>query len=213
MSTLNNLFDNTGAPTLTKDQSPGEVREGIITSWDLVQATKFQSTELDFDKNGNPKMQLRIDLSTNYQTDAEDNGDRCLYIKTWYSGQQQAFAEAIKATGLDTDGAVTVGTFVQVTFKGKKTVKTKTGSQFEENDYEFTLTPPAGAPTTPAPASSPVPAQQAAPASAPAAPTATEGAPADPAEMIAAGWTDQQIIDAVPGLSADVVSWLRGQAA
>lgn len=222
------LFQGGGSPTLTKDMTPGEVREGIVISTPLAQqATKFQSSELDFFANGDPKMQIKFDVSTELQTDPEDTGDRTAYIKTWGS-QSRAFEEAVRAAGhTKVSEAITPGTIVRVTYKGKQTVKTRNGTSFEENGYEYEIVPatqpgqaqpaPAAAPVAqqapaaqaPA-AAAPAPAQAAAPAAAaPAAPAAT--APGNPAEMIAAGWTDDQITQAVPGLTPEVVAWLRTQ--
>lgn len=224
------LFQGGGAPTLTKDMTPGEVREGIVISAPLaLQATKFQSSELDFFSNGDPKMQIKFDVSTELQTDPEDTGDRTVYIKTWGS-QSRAFEDAVRAAGhTKVSEAITPGTVVRVTYKGKQTVKTRNGTSFEENGYEYEIVPatqpgqalpapaaapvaqqapaaPAQAPAAAAPA--PAPAASPAPAAAPAA-----AAPSNPAEMIAAGWTDDQITQAVPGLTAEVIAWLRTQQA
>lgn len=218
------LFQGGGSPTFTKDMSPGEIREGIVIAAPVaVQATKFQSSELDFFTNGDPKMQIRFEVSTDQQNDADDTGDRTVYVKTWGS-QARLFEEAVRTAGCEkVSQAITPGTVVQVTFKGKQTVKTKNGSSFEENAYEYAITPanapaapapaPAAAPVAqqaPAPAAAPAPAP--APAAAPAAaPAPAAAAPSNPAEMIAAGWTDEQISQAVPGLTPDVIAWLRSQ--
>ena len=218
------LFQGGGSPTLTKDMTPGEVREGIVISAPLAQqATKFQSSELDFFSNGDPKMQIKFDVSTELQTDPEDTGDRTVYVKTWGS-QSRAFEDAVRNSGhAKVSEAITPGTIVRVTYKGKQTVKTRNGSSFEENGYEYEIVPatqpgqaqPASAaaqvqqaPAAPAPATA-APAPQA-PAAAPA-PAAPAAAPSNPAEMIAAGWTDDQITAQVPGLTAEVVAWLRTQ--
>lgn len=218
------LFQGGGSPTFTKDMTPGEVREGIVISTPLAQqATKFQSSELDFFSNGDPKMQIKFEVSTELQTDAEDTGDRTVYVKTWGS-QSRAFEEAVRAAGhTKVSEAITPGTVVRVTYKGKQTVKTRNGSSFEENGYEYEIVPAAQPGQAPAPAAAAqqapaAPAPAAAPAQAPAAPAttpapATAAAPSNPAEMIAAGWTDEQITAAVPGLTAEVVAWLRTQQA
>lgn len=212
------LFNGSANPTFTKDMTPGEIREGIVLAAPTaVQATKFQSQELDFWPNGDPKMQLRIEMATEYQLDADDQGDRTLYVKTW-GGPSRAFTEAVLATGFAKVSEVVVpGTVIRVTFKGKQQVRSKNGSTFEENAYEYAITPGSAAqgPATPAPAATATaapapPAPAPAPSAAPAAPAAP--APTNPAEMIAAGWTDQQITQAVPGLTADVITWLRTQA-
>lgn len=222
------LFQGGGSPTLTKDMTPGEVREGIVITAPLAQqATKFQSSELDFFSNGDPKMQIKFEVSTELQTDAEDTGDRTVYVKTWGS-QSRAFEEAVRAAGhTKVSEAITPGTVVRVTYKGKQTVKTRNGSSFEENGYEYEIVPAAqpgqatptaqqapvvqqspAAPVQAAPAAAP------APAPAPAAPAApAPAAPGNPADMIAAGWTDEQITAAVPGLTGEVVAWLRTQQA
>ena len=221
MNDVDALFQGGGSPTLTKDMTPGEVREGIVISTPLAQqATKFQSSELDFFTNGDPKMQIKFDVSTDLQTDPEDTGDRTVYIKTW-GNQSRAFEDAVRAAGhTKVSEAITPGTVVRVTFKGKQTVKTRNGTSFEENGYEYEIVPATQAAPAPAaaPAGQQAPAAQApaAAASAPAQATAPAAAPApaapsNPAEMITAGWTDDQITQAVPGLTAEVVAWLRTQ--
>ena len=198
---LNSMFGGNSALTLTKDMTVGEVRDGIITGWAHVPATKFGTNDPDFDREGNPKMLLRLDLTTQYQVDAEDTGDRALFVKEFYSGQNIAFGEAIQATGLSADALLVEGTFVQVTYKGKRAVKTKSGNQFEENDYEYELTPATNA----------SPEAQAPPAASKTPDVPAAAAPSNPAEMIAAGWSDAQITAQVPGLTPDVLAWLRSQ--
>ena len=210
------LFGGSSNPTFTKDMTPGEVREGIVIAAPVAQqTTKYQSSELDFFSNGDPKMQLRIELSTEYQIDADDQGDRTLYVKTW-GGQSRAFTEAVHAAGAaKVSEVITPGAIIRVTFKGRQTVKSKNGSTFDENSYEYAITPgsnsPALAVAAPAAQQAPAPAAPAPAAAAPAAPAAS--APGNPAEMIAAGWTDDQITSAVPGLTPDVLAWLRTQNA
>ena len=70
--------------------------QGTIIKTQMRQQTDFESGELLFWNDGNPRMQAVITLETEYQDDDEDDGLRNVYCK----GQmQQALAKAVRAAG------------------------------------------------------------------------------------------------------------------
>ena len=61
------------------------------------QQTKFGSQEPDFWPNGDPKMQILVDLQTNLRESADDDGERTLYVAS--KNMRRAIGEAIRAAG------------------------------------------------------------------------------------------------------------------
>ncbi len=76
------------------DSITGTVRQAPFEK----QQTKYGTNELDFWPNGDPKMAIVIPLSTSLREDAEDDGERAIYITS--SRQKRAIADAIRAAGL-----------------------------------------------------------------------------------------------------------------
>jgi hypothetical protein len=99
MSILGNHLAG-GSPFL-KWEIPGTTYTGVITSVELRQSRKFQSTDLDFWDDGSPKMQCLLGLATDYRDAAfdDDDGTRMLSINLW-SGQKKALVAACKAAGV-----------------------------------------------------------------------------------------------------------------
>ncbi|NLP82616.1 hypothetical protein HF576_02020 [Microbacterium sp. CFH 90308] len=61
------------------------------------QQTKFGSQEPDFWPNGDPKMQILVDLQTNEREDPNDDGTRTLYVAS--KNMKRAISDAIRAAG------------------------------------------------------------------------------------------------------------------
>lgn len=61
------------------------------------QQTKFGTQEPDFWPNGDPKMQILVDLKTDQRADASDDGERTLYVAS--KNMKKAIGEAIRAAG------------------------------------------------------------------------------------------------------------------
>ncbi|MFF7683126.1 hypothetical protein ACFZA2_10225 [Microbacterium sp. NPDC007973] len=61
------------------------------------QQTKFGTQEPDFWPNGDPKMQILVDLKTDQRVDASDDGERTLYVAS--KNMKRAIGEAIRAAG------------------------------------------------------------------------------------------------------------------
>lgn len=73
------------------------------------QQTKFGSQEPDFWPNGDPKMQILVDLQTDQRADMSDDGARTLYVAS--GNMKRAIGEAIRAAGapdLQPGGTLTV---------------------------------------------------------------------------------------------------------
>lgn len=73
------------------------------------QQTKFGSQDPDFWPNGDPKMQILVDLQTDQRADQNDDGTRTLYVAS--SNMKRAISEAIRTAGaadLQPGGVLTV---------------------------------------------------------------------------------------------------------
>jgi hypothetical protein len=61
------------------------------------QQTKFGSQEPDFWPNGDPKMQILVELQTTQREDPNDDGTRTLYVAS--KNMKRAISDAIRAAG------------------------------------------------------------------------------------------------------------------
>lgn len=61
------------------------------------QQTKYGTQEPDFWPNGDPKMQILIDLQTDRREDPQDDGERTLYVAS--KNMKRAISDAIRAAG------------------------------------------------------------------------------------------------------------------
>lgn len=61
------------------------------------QQTKFGSQDPDFWPNGDPKMQILVDLQTDRRDDPNDDGERTLYVAS--GNMKRAISDAIRAAG------------------------------------------------------------------------------------------------------------------
>jgi hypothetical protein len=61
------------------------------------QQTKFGTQEPDFYPNGDPKMQILVDLQTELREDANDDGERTLYVAS--KNMKRAIGQAIREAG------------------------------------------------------------------------------------------------------------------
>lgn len=102
------LFD-TGSKGV-KFTNPGDSITGTVTGNPREQqSTKFGSTDLDYWPNGDPKMQILVDLHTAERLDGDDDGDRTLYVSS--TAQKKAIGEAMRAAGasdIEKGGTLTV---------------------------------------------------------------------------------------------------------
>ncbi|OIU88633.1 hypothetical protein [Microbacterium sp. AR7-10] len=158
------------------------------------QQTKFGTQEPDFWPNGDPKMQILVNLQTTLREDGNDDGERTLYVAS--KNMKKAIGDAIRASGASD---VAAGGQLTVTFIGNDPNSKNPANPAKL--YQAQYTPGASAfaqPTaaTPAPAA----AQAAAPAAAPApqaVPQPVQAAPAPaaaPAAQQPGSWlTPEQI--------------------
>jgi hypothetical protein len=92
-------------------QSVGDKIVGFISRQPEVQQQRdFETGELKVWSDGNPMMQLRVVLSTDLRDpdDAEDSGERALYIR---GNMQRAIAQAVRAAsapGLEVGGKLLI---------------------------------------------------------------------------------------------------------
>jgi hypothetical protein len=81
-----------------KFDSIGVTHTGVVQSVPRErQQTKFGSQDPDFWPNGDPKMQILVDLKTDQRLDASDTGERTLYVAS--ANMKRAIGEAIRAAG------------------------------------------------------------------------------------------------------------------
>ncbi|MEQ6898986.1 hypothetical protein [Microbacterium sp. KR10-403] len=172
------------------------------------QQTKFGTNEADFWPNGDPKMQVLVPLKTSLRDDANDDGERTLYVASKH--MKQAIGQAIRAANV-----------ADVAPGGTLTVKYIGNSPDSKNPanpakmYAAQYTPPASAfagqpaaqPAQPAQQAQAAPAQYAAPqpAQQPAQAPAPVGTPGgltveqltQVGQLRAAGIPDETIATAV----------------
>lgn len=213
------------------DTPAGTTVSGTITGSDYRQVTDYSTKQPAFFPSGDPKMQIIINLHTNLRDNADDDGERSVYIPMW-GAKKYALLDAIKAAGMTSASeAFTPGNLFAATFVGEERKQGSTGS-YTEKIYRYEIRrgqqaaqavdqalQGGGSPWNQAQASAPAPApvQQAyqEPASAPQATPAPAPAGADPNQvqnLIKTGLTDQQIAAAL-GLDESVVSIVRSQMA
>lgn len=216
------------------DTPAGTTVSGTITGSDYRQVTDYSTKQPAFFPSGDPKMQIIINLHTNLRDNADDDGERSVYIPMW-GAKKYALLDAIKAAGMTSASeAFTPGNLFAATFVGEERKQGSTGS-YTEKIYRYEIRrgqqaaqavdqalqggSPWNQPQAPtaAPSPAPVPVQQAyqQPASAPQATPTPAPAGADPNQvqnLIKTGLTDQQIAAAL-GLDESVVSIVRSQMA
>jgi hypothetical protein len=207
---------NTSTGKGVKFQNPGDSVTGTVTRAPFEQqSTKFGSTELDFWPNGDPKMQILVPMQTQLRDDAEDDGERTLYVSS--TAQKRAIGDAITAAGVQD---VEVGGTLTITFTGFDPASKN--PQNPKKLYAASYLKPS---TPLATAGQPPVAQQAyqPPVQQQAAPPVQQQPPMQPIvdpnqelhdkarQLIGLGLSDEQITQAI-GLGADVLTQLRAGA-
>lgn len=116
----------------TGSSQPGASVTGTITGSREVGATEFGTGQPIISKfTGKQLMKTVITLQTTLHDDADDDGQRSVWIKQW-GDQARAFGAAVRDAGF-TPGE---GDVLTVTLKGTKT----TQSGFREKVWEYRLT-------------------------------------------------------------------------
>lgn len=155
------LFDSSNKGV--KFETVGAEIIGTITSTPTErQQTKFGTQEPDFWPNGDPKMQIVVNLQTALREDPNDTGERTLYVASKH--MKRAIGEAIRAANVSD---VAKGGVLTVKYIGNDPASKNPANPAKM--YAAAYTPPTSAFTTPtAPQVAPAAPQQ--PAQAPAAP-------------------------------------------
>lgn len=99
-----------------KFEAPGDTIEGQILSQKVQQVTKPDGTP-DFFRSGDPKWQILISLQTKLRDDADDDGIRTLYCKSFMMPAVRQAVQTAGAPELEDGGWLSV-TF---THEGEKT--------------------------------------------------------------------------------------------
>lgn len=198
-----------GRSAFTKNSPIGTQVTGTIINAFGQQRRDYVTGDPKTWGDGSPQMQIAISIQTSERLDADDDGIRGVYVKTW-GPQRDALLEAVRNTGRSKLNEVLVpGATFTAEFYG--TQPSKQGS--DEKLFRFTITPPNGldqaiaAPATAqAPAAAPA---AAAPAPVAATPTAApQETPAAKAKQLAALGVDHTLIAQQLGVDASVVPLL-----
>lgn len=203
------------------DTPAGTTVSGTITGSDYRQVTDYTTKQPSFFPSGDPKMQIIINIHTNLRDNADDDGERSIYIPMW-GAKKGALLDAIKAAGMTSASeAFADGNLFAATFVGEERKQGNTGS-YTEKVYRYEIrrgqqaaqaVDRALAGPSQVSASGPDPwATQQAPTPAPAPAPAGGADPAKVQDLIRTGLTDGQIAAAL-GLDASVVSIVRTQMA
>lgn len=164
------LFDSSSKGL--KFDTPGVSHTGTVQSAPRErQQTKFGTQEPDFYPNGDPKMQILVDLQTDYREDPNDTGERTLYVAS--KNMKRAIGQAIRDAGA---ADIVPGGVLTVTYVGNDPASKNPANPAKL--YQAQYTPPSSAfaaPEAAAPQAAPVAQPAAAPAPATAAPQAHAG--------------------------------------
>lgn len=219
LDSLDEVLSGGGAKSaFTKDSPVGTMVSGPILDATTAQIHDYVTGKPKTWDDGRPQMQIVVRIQTDTRADADDDGVRGVYIKTW-GPWKEALMAAIKDIGKSKPSeALVPGYLFSARFAGTK--PSPQGSDTKLYQYRIEpraqaalddpwQTPAAPAAVTPQPA--PV-----APAPVPAAPAAP--AAGDPTElaakarqMIALGLPDA-VIAQNTGLSLDIVAAVRAAA-
>lgn len=148
------------------------------------QQTKYGTQEPDFWPNGDPKMQILVDLQTDQRADANDDGERTLYVAS--KNMKKAIGEAIRAANASD---IAPGGVLTVAYVGNDPASKNPANPAKL--YQAQYTAPSSAFVQQAPAAPvPQPVQQQAPAFVPS--EAPQFVPSTPQPV------QQQFIPATP---------------
>lgn len=102
---------NGGAPAW-KFENYGDTHTGVITEFSAQQQTDFDDGSPKVFANGDPMMQIVIDVDTQQRLDAEDDGKRRVYVK---SNMLKALSKACRDAGVK---SIEAGGQLTVTYVG-----------------------------------------------------------------------------------------------
>ncbi len=116
----NDLLNGKSIPSISfKDAKVGDSFTGIIAELETAQVRNYETGEPEFWDGGNAKLQIVVTLDTEYSDNAEDDGQRKVYL----FGQKLAAAKsALKAAGVD---KLEKGSTFTITYSGTKPATNK----------------------------------------------------------------------------------------
>lgn len=116
----NDLLNGKSIPSISfKDAKVGDSFTGIIAELETAQVRNYETGEPEFWDDGNAKLQIVVTLDTEYSDNAEDDGQRKVYL----FGQKLAAAKsALKAAGVD---KLEKGSTFTITYSGTKPATNK----------------------------------------------------------------------------------------
>lgn len=130
----NDLLSGKSIPSISfKDAKVGDSFTGIIAELETAQVRNYESGEPEFWEDGNPKLQIVVTLDTDYAANADDDGQRKVYL---FGQKLQAAKTAIKEAGIE---KLEKGSTFTITYSG-----TKPSSNKKYNDvkiYGITIVP------------------------------------------------------------------------
>ncbi len=130
----NDLLSGKSIPSISfKDAKVGDSFTGIIAELETAQVRNYESGEPEFWEDGNPKLQIVVTLDTDYAANADDDGQRKVYL---FGQKLQAAKTAIKEAGIE---KLEKGSTFTITYSG-----TKPSSNKKYNDvkiYSITIVP------------------------------------------------------------------------
>jgi hypothetical protein len=88
------LLTGKSVPSISfKDAKVGDSYTGVITDLETAQVRNYETGDPEFWEDGNPKLQIVVTLATEYGDDAEDDGERKVYL---FGQKLQAAKAAMK---------------------------------------------------------------------------------------------------------------------
>lgn len=185
----------------SKDDLPGKTVTGTITDLDYRQTTDYTTGKPAEFEDGSPKMQFVITIQTGEQVDADDDGQRAVYIPAW-GNKKRALLDAMRAFGsTKASEAFALGNTFTATFLEEKKQFGRDGrSSYHEKMFSYQIAKGDVAGMDKALQEQAAPTQAAPPAPTPA-PAASAGQAASQGEqittLIQAGLDDQAIASAL----------------
>lgn len=217
---IDEVFSGGGKSAFSKESPIGTSITGTVIDVSVQQIRDYMTGELKFWDGERPQQQLAIVLQTDLRTDAEDDGKRSIYIKTWGVWKEKLMEAVRAAGGTKLSDVLATGAIFTDTYVHDK--PSKQGSPTKVHEYRIQ---PAqanvdavlgGTVNTSTGEISPAPAAAPAQPAAPAAPAAAAPAAPDPVELakqlIGLGIPDN-VISTQTGLSDVVVAAMRAQQA
>ena len=124
----------------SKDDMPGKTVTGTITDLDYRQNTDYTTGKPAEFEDGSPKMQFVITIQTSEQVDADDDGQRAVYIPAW-GNKKRALLDAMRTYGsTKASEALALGNTFTATFLEEKKQFGRDGrSSYHEKMFSYQI--------------------------------------------------------------------------